>query len=84
MARQRRKKGVNWYKAWLRLIDAAGWHCPRCGVRLSVTTDGGRASLSNPAFPEIDHVVALHKNGRDDESNWQILCRRCNRQKGTK
>jgi 5-methylcytosine-specific restriction endonuclease McrA len=33
---------------------------------------------------EIDHIVALSRGGTNQRTNLQILCRRCNRDKGTK
>lgn len=33
---------------------------------------------------EIDHVVSLANNGRDELRNWQLLCPPCNRRKGAR
>jgi hypothetical protein len=33
---------------------------------------------------EVDHKIALSEGGRDDESNWVILHKECNRKKGAK
>ena len=30
---------------------------------------------------ELDHMIPFSKNGKDDESNYQTLCRPCNRKK---
>ena len=32
---------------------------------------------------EIDHVTPLSRGGTDDFSNLQLLCKACNRLKGT-
>ena len=34
------------------------------------------------AKPELDHYIPLSWGGPDDISNYQFLCRRCNRKKG--
>lgn len=78
-----RRKNID-HRTWIRLIEAAGWKCPACGVTLSVTAESGRSALSEPNFPEVDHVVPLARGGADDASNWAILCRRCNRKKGAR
>jgi 5-methylcytosine-specific restriction endonuclease McrA len=33
---------------------------------------------------EIDHIIPLAEGGRDDESNWALLHKECNRKKGSK
>jgi hypothetical protein len=33
---------------------------------------------------EVDHIIPLAEGGRDDESNWALLHKECNRKKGTK
>ena len=52
-------------------------------VRLSVLVrDGRRCRKCRSATRlEIDHIVPLSKGGSCDESNLQVLCRRCNRRK---
>ena len=32
---------------------------------------------------EIDHVIPKAKGGRDSIENLQLLCQKCNREKGT-
>jgi HNH endonuclease len=47
--------------------------------------DGGRCRKCRRAINlEIDHIVPVSKGGRTEESNLQILCRRCNRAKSRK
>jgi hypothetical protein len=44
--------------------------------------DGGRCRKCRRAINlEIDHIVPVSKGGKTDESNLQVLCRRCNRAK---
>lgn len=71
-------------RVWLAVIDAAGWRCQRCGVALSVTVESGRAALSSPTFPHVDHIVPVARGGANDPSNYQALCARCNKSKGAK
>jgi len=34
--------------------------------------------------PTVDHIIPLSKGGLDKECNWQLLCRKCNVEKGDK
>jgi hypothetical protein len=44
--------------------------------------DGGRCRKCRRATNlEIDHIVPVSKGGKTEESNLQVLCRRCNRAK---
>ncbi len=47
--------------------------------------DGGRCRRCRRAINlEMDHIVPVSKGGRTEESNLQVLCRRCNRVKARK
>ncbi len=47
--------------------------------------DGGRCRRCRPAINlEMDHIVPVSKGGKTEESNLQVLCRRCNRAKWKK
>jgi hypothetical protein len=47
--------------------------------------DGGRCRRCRRAINlEIDHIVPVSKGGKTEESNLQVLCRRCNRAKWKK
>lgn len=57
---------------------------PLCGGRLtgpspehSACVRQGRAT----AATDLDHIVALHQGGEDNEENWQGLCGACHQQK---
>jgi hypothetical protein len=52
-------------------------------VRVAVLVrDGARCRRCRSASNlEIDHLVPISKGGGSDESNLQVLCRRCNRRK---
>jgi hypothetical protein len=44
--------------------------------------DGGRCRRCRRSINlEVDHIVPVSKGGKTEESNLQILCRRCNRSK---
>jgi len=44
--------------------------------------DGGRCRRCRRAVNlEMDHIVPVSKGGKTEESNLQVLCRRCNRAK---
>jgi hypothetical protein len=44
--------------------------------------DGGRCRRCRRSINlEVDHIVPVSKGGKSEESNLQILCRRCNRSK---
>jgi 5-methylcytosine-specific restriction endonuclease McrA len=51
--------------------DAQRWRCVYCRIDIQ-------------ALFEVDHIVALSRGGRHERSNLQLLCRPCNRAKGTK
>jgi len=47
--------------------------------------DGGRCRRCRTAIRlEMDHIIPVSKGGKTEESNLQILCRRCNRAKSRK
>jgi HNH endonuclease len=56
------------------------------GLRAAVLVrDGGRCRKCRRAINlEMDHIVPVSKRGKTEESNLQILCRRCNRAKSRK
>ncbi len=47
--------------------------------------DGGRCRRCRRSIKlEMDHIIPVSKGGKTEESNLQILCRRCNRAKSRK
>src|SRR5262249_3586481 len=47
--------------------------------------DGGRCRRCRRSINlEMDHIVPVSKGGQTEESNLQVLCRRCNRSKARK
>ena len=52
-----------WNRLRLKMLDAAGWRCRKCGK-------AGRL--------ELDHIKPVSKGGAWwEESNTQVLCREC-------
>jgi 5-methylcytosine-specific restriction endonuclease McrA len=62
---------------WLRkrAIDAAGGRCRSCDVQCTLVNN-------TPDEATLDHVVPLGRGGRHVLSNVQLLCRKCNSEKG--
>ena len=56
-------------RIFLRLGERDGFHCQICKATTDLT---------------VDHIVPLTKDGPNDLSNLQILCRTCNSRKGSK
>jgi 5-methylcytosine-specific restriction endonuclease McrA len=50
-----------------RLLARDGNRCVWCG---------GTENL------QLDHIIPLHKEGSDEDANYQVLCRGCNMKKG--
>lgn len=55
-----------------------GMPCALCGI--PVTTHDPQL----PTHAELDHIVPVARGGTDTRDNVQVLCRKCNRRKGTK
>ena len=53
------------------LCNAQGYRCVGCCRK-----------YSDVRCFELDHVVSLVNDGKDELKNWQLLCPRCNRRKG--
>ncbi len=56
----------------------AGWKCQQCGVE---TPRKLRGTHSDRA-PELDHVIPIACGGTHTKDNVQLLCRKCNQDKG--
>ncbi len=50
-----------------RLLDRGGNKCAHCGATDNL---------------QIDHIIPVCRNGREDEDNMQVLCQSCNYKKG--
>jgi len=67
-----KRKGVG-AKLRAEVLKVGNYTCVNCG----------RSPAIHPGLPlEIDHIVPFSLGGNDDISNFQILCRDCNRGKG--
>lgn len=52
--------------------------CPYCEVAMS-TANG----FTSPSAPTRDHVIPISRGGRDIIENIEIVCRKCNQDKGS-
>jgi hypothetical protein len=62
------------------LRRVAGKLCPYCKVEMSKGPPGG---VNGPNAPTRDHIIALSRGGPDCVENIQMICRRCNEEKGS-
>lgn len=69
VAAKRRKNVIN------KLFDEGIRSCYICGIDLDPLLDGDDLS------PELEHLFPRNFGGLNDESNFQISCAKCNRQK---
>jgi hypothetical protein len=59
------------------LAAESDWTCVSCGCKC---TKGN--GLNKPTDATIDHVIPVSKGGTHTRSNVQLMCRRCNTDKG--
>lgn len=52
-----------------KLIEEFGGKCSKCGSNIDLT---------------IDHILPVSKDGSNDRSNLQVLCKTCNSKKGNR
>lgn len=62
------------------VFRAAGWVCQWCGIETPRKLRG----TYSPQAPELDHIVPVSRGGESVTSNCQLLCRKCNRDKGAR
>lgn len=68
-----RKRKPPTAKQRLEILKRDGYRCVVCGAN----------PITSPGIDlEVDHYVPFSKGGDDDETNFQTLCRPCNRGKG--
>lgn len=61
------------------LRRVAGTLCPYCQVEMTK----GRTNQSDMNQPTRDHKIPLSRGGPDCVENIQMICRRCNEEKGS-
>ncbi len=57
-----------------------GWKCQSCKVKTPRKLRG----LFADNAPELDHIVPISRGGEHTYRNTQLLCRRCNLNKGAR
>lgn len=67
MSSNKKRSSFPNYKVKLRLINERGKRCEYCGLR----TD----------YLELDHIIPLWNDGSHNDSNLQLLCADCHREK---
>lgn len=63
---------------WLAVAREFNWTCCRCGVQNLYNKEAYKPKM------EVDHIKPLYLFGLTIWSNLQLLCKPCNRWKGTK
>lgn len=78
--RARRKAGTVGVLIRRFVIERDGARCQVCSVQTRAAHDcHGRDDAT-----EVDHIVPVRRGGPSDASNLRVLCRKCNRAKGTR
>ena len=60
------------------VLHRDGWTCQMCGI----STPRELRGTTDPAAPEVDHIIPLARKGPHTMDNCQCLCRACNSAKG--
>lgn len=71
--------GVHWQKRHVIVRD--GCMCNGCGDEFMSPLVEGGPLYPMPHMLELDHIVPLADGGSEDESNLQVLCRKCHKEK---
>lgn len=64
----------------LKIFERDGWRCKLCATEAPRALSGQRV----PNAPELDHEVPMSRGGPHTYANTRLLCRACNRAKGTR
>lgn len=62
------------------VFERDGWKCQVCGVRTPKRLNG----KNHERAPELDHRVPMKLGGPHIYENVQLVCRKCNRKKGSR
>jgi hypothetical protein len=64
----------------IKVFERDGWVCKQCGIE----TPRSKRGTQEQDSPELDHIFPISRGGAHSYSNTQLLCRKCNSQKGNK
>jgi 5-methylcytosine-specific restriction endonuclease McrA len=62
----------------IKVFERDGWRCRECRC----STPRKLRGTTDPSAPELDHIVSVADGGEHSYRNTQLLCRRCNGEKG--
>jgi 5-methylcytosine-specific restriction endonuclease McrA len=62
----------------VKVFERDGWRCQLCRKKLSPKHKG---TMRDDA-PELDHIIPWAQGGEHSYRNTQLLCRKCNGEKG--
>lgn len=58
-----KRKNLHFSKLKWKIFKRDNFTCKKCGSQ---------------EFLELDHIIPISKGGKDEESNYQTLCKKCN------
>lgn len=69
LSKQRKRKNLHFSSLKWKIFKRDNFTCQHCGSQ---------------EFLELDHIIPFLKGGKDEETNYQTLCKKCNLRKKDK